>query len=71
MSSVTVTEIGYTASLTYSPIATSGSGLISANIILSPSDGSTYTQSVTVTATEMLIVQGIHNYYVTVTSNLF
>ena len=37
------------ASLTYSPIATSDSGLITANVTASPSDDSMYMQSVTAT----------------------
>ena len=58
-SSVTVTENGYTASLTYSPIAISDSGLITATVTVSPSDNSMYIQSVTATATETLIVQSM------------
>ena len=49
---------GYTASLTYSPIATSDSGLITATVTVSPSDDSMYIQSVTATANDTLCVQG-------------
>ena len=40
LSSVSVSGSGYTASLTYSPIATSDSGLITATVTVSPSDDS-------------------------------
>ena len=40
VSSVSTSESGYTASLTYSPIATSDSGLITATVTVSPSDDS-------------------------------
>ena len=56
ISNVTSTENGYTASLTYSPIATSDSGLITATITISPSDDSI--QSVSATANDTLCVQG-------------
>ena len=46
------------ASLTYSPIATSDSALITATVTVSPSDDSMYIQSVTATATVTLTVQG-------------
>ena len=59
VSSVSVSDSGYTASLMYSPIAASDSGLITATVTVSPSDDSTYVQSVTATATETLIVQGM------------
>ena len=58
ISSVTVSESGYTTSLTYSPIATSDSGLITATVTVSPSDDSMYIQSVTATANDTLTVQG-------------
>ena len=38
--SVSTSESGYTASLTYSPIASSDSGLITATVSVSPSDDS-------------------------------
>ena len=58
ISSVTPSKGVYTASLTYSPIATSDSGLITANVTVSPSDDSMYIQSVTAIATDTLTVQG-------------
>ena len=62
---ITVSEVNrqeetYTASLTYSPIATSDSGLITATVTISPSDDFMCIESVTATATEMLIVWGKH-----------
>ena len=42
VSSVSTSESGYTASLTYSSIATSDSGLITATVTVSPSDDSMY-----------------------------
>ena len=57
ISNVSDSESGYTASLTYSPIATSDSGLITATVTVSPSDDSVYIQSVTATATDILTVQ--------------
>ena len=58
ISNVSDIESGYTASLTYSPIATSDSGLITATVTVSPSDDSMYIQSVTATANDTLCVQG-------------
>ena len=58
ISNVSTSERGYTASLTYSPIATSDSGLITATVTVSPSDDSMYTQSVTATANDTLCIQG-------------
>ena len=58
ISNVTSTERGYTASLTYSPIATSDSGLINATVTISPSDDSMYIQSVFATASDTLCIQG-------------
>ena len=46
------------ASLTYSPIATSDSGLITANVTASPSDDSMYIQSVTATSFHNLTISG-------------
>ena len=46
------------ASLTYSPIATSDSGLITANVTASPSDDSMYIQSVTATTFLNAIISG-------------
>ena len=46
------------ASLSYSPIATSDSGLITANVTASPSDDSMYIQSVTVTTFLNVIISG-------------
>ena len=46
------------ASLTYSPIATSDSGLITANVTASPSDDSMYIQSVTATTFLNVIISG-------------
>ena len=63
ISNVTDGESSYTASLTYSPIATSDSGLITATVTVSPSDDSMYIQSVTATATDTLTVQGKHLVY--------
>ena len=47
------------ASLTYSPIATSDSGLITANVTASPSDDSMYMQSVTATTVLNVIISGV------------
>ena len=58
ISNVSDIESDYTASLTYSPIATSDSGLITATVTVSPSDDSMYIQSVTATATDSLCIQG-------------
>ena len=60
---ITITNVsdsgsGYAASLTYSPIAISDSGLITATVTVSPSDDSMYIQSVTAIATDTLTVQG-------------
>ena len=60
ISNVSDSESGYTASLTYSPITTSDSGLITATITVSPSDDSMYIQSVTATATHTINVEGIY-----------
>ena len=46
------------ASLTYSPIATSDSGLIIANVTVSPSDDSMYIQSVAATSYHNLTISG-------------
>ena len=46
------------ASLTYSPIATSDSGQITANVTASPSDDSMYIQSVTATTFLNVIISG-------------
>ena len=62
VSSVSVSESGYTASLTYSPIAISDSGLITATVTVSPSDDSRYIQSVAVRANERLTVLGMQYY---------
>ena len=57
----------YTASLIYTPIATSDSGQFTATVTVSLSDDSMYIHTVTATDTEMLTVDGIdyeckHNY---------
>ena len=62
VSSVSTSESGYTASLTYSPITTSDSGLITATVTVSPSDDSMYIQSVTVTAVRNLSVHGMTTF---------
>ena len=62
ISSVTASKSGYTASLTYSPIDTSDSGLITATVTVSPSNNSMYLQSVTATATDTLTVQGKNTF---------
>ena len=62
VSSVSTSESGYTASLTYSPIATSDSGLITATVSVSPSDDSMYIQSVTATAVHNLSVHGMTTF---------
>ena len=59
VSSVSISESGYTASLTYSPIATSDSGLITAIVTISASDDSMYIQSVTATSFHNLSVHGM------------
>ena len=53
----------YTASLTYSPIATSDSGLITATVTVSPSDDSVYIQSVIAIVTDTLCIQGKNPLY--------
>ena len=63
ISNVSDSERGYTASLTYSPIATSDSGLITATVTVSPSDDSMYIQSVIATATDTLCIQGKNPIY--------
>ena len=63
ISNVTDSKSGYTASLTYSPITTSDSGLITATVTVSPSDDSMYIQSVIATATDTLCVQGKNPLY--------
>ena len=50
----------YTASLTYTPIATSDGGQFTANVTVSPPDGSMFVQTVTATDTEMLTVEGMN-----------
>ena len=62
VSSVSVSESGYTASLTYSPIAISDSGLITATLSVIPSETSSYIQSVAVSAKERLTVLGMQYY---------
>ena len=62
VSSVSTNESGYTASLTYSPIATSDSGLITATVTVSPSDESMYMQSVTATSFHNLSVNGMTTF---------
>ena len=63
ISNVSDSESGYTASLTYSPIATSDSGLITATVTVSPSDDSMYIQSVTANESHTINVEGI--YFIT------
>ena len=58
ISNVSDSGSGYAASLTYLPITTCDSGLITANITASPSDDSMYIQSVTVTTTDTITVEG-------------
>ena len=60
LSPTIVSESGYTVSLTYSPITTSDSGLITATVTVSPSDDSMYIKSVTATETHTINVEGIH-----------
>ena len=63
VSSVSTSESGYTASLTYTPIATSDSGLITATVSVSPSDDSiSYIQSVTATAVHNFSVHGMTTF---------
>ena len=50
----------YSATLTYTPIATSDSGQFTATVTLRPSDGSMYVQTATATDTEMLMVKGMN-----------
>ena len=50
----------YTASLTFTPIATSDGGQFTATVIVSLSDGSMYVHSLTANATEMLVVNGMN-----------
>ena len=63
ISNVSDIESGYTAALTYSPIATSDSGLITATVTVSPSDNSMYIQSMTATAADTLCIQGKNPLY--------
>ena len=63
ISNVSDSGSGYTASLTYSPITTSDSGLITATVTVSPSDDSMYIQSVTATETDTLCIQGENPLY--------
>ena len=49
----------YTASLNYTPVATSDSGQVTATVTVSPSDDSMYIQNVTATDTEILTVEGM------------
>ena len=60
ISPVTLSKSGYTASITYSPITTSDSGLITATLTVSPSDDSIYIKSVTANETHTINVEGIH-----------
>ena len=62
ISNVSDSESGYTASLTYSPITTSDSGLITATVTVSPSDDSMYILSVTATANDTLCIQGKNSF---------
>ena len=50
----------YSASLTYTPIATSDGGQFTATFTVSPPDGSMFVQTVTATDTEMIIVEGMN-----------
>ena len=50
----------YSASLTYTPIATSDGGQFTATFTVSPSDGSMFVQTLTTTDTEMIIVEGMN-----------
>ena len=54
---------GYMASLTYSPITTSDSGLITATVTVTPSDDSMYVQSVTAIVTDTFCIQGKNPLY--------
>ena len=58
VSAVSGSGDSYTVSLTYSPITTSDSGSITANV--SPSDEFTHIHMETVTDTVMIIVEGIY-----------
>ena len=53
----------YTASLSYSPIATSDSGQISVTVTVRPSQDSLYVQSVTTTNSTQLDVEGMEYDY--------
>ena len=59
VSAVSGSGDNYTASLTYTPIATSDSGQVTATVTVSPSDESMYIQNVTANDTEMLTVEGM------------
>ena len=50
----------YSASLTYTPIATSDGGQFTATVTVSPPDGFMFVQTVTATDTEMLTVEGMN-----------
>ena len=59
ISAVSGSGDNYTASLTYTPVATSDSGQVTATVTVSPSDDSMYIQNVTANDTEMLTVEGM------------
>ena len=49
----------YAASLTYTPVATSDSGQVTATVTVNSADESVYIQTVSANVTEMLTVEGI------------
>ena len=64
VSAVSGSGDNYTASLIYTPVATSDSGQVTATVTVSPSDDSMYIQNVTANDTEMLAVEGTCTLYV-------
>ena len=61
VSAVSGSGDSYTASLNYSPITTSDSGLITATVTVSPDLEPMYIQNVMANDTKMLTVEGIYN----------
>ena len=59
ISAVSGSGESYTASLTYTPIATSDSGQVTATVTVGPADDSMYIENLTANDTEMLTVEGM------------
>ena len=65
VSAVSGSGDSYTASLNYSPITTSDSGLITATVTVSPDLESMYIQNVMANDTEMINIEGTSMYITT------